>query len=85
MITHYRPVDSDLERNINALDRFVYDQGKREGIFLSSVGGRGGRGWRKVEKKRGKETYRLCSAKRIVHSAQFAATAMEVADWLLDD
>lgn len=79
MITHYRPVDSDLERDIDALDRFVYDRGKREGIFLSSVGGRGGRGWRKVEKKRGKEKHRFKTMHQ-VPLFRSKAFALEIAE-----
>lgn len=61
MITHYRPLDLDLERELAQLDKFL-DNHKVRGIIQKKTVGYS-YAWKDVEKKKGKEKYKYNSLK----------------------
>ncbi|MFK8274565.1 hypothetical protein ACI76Y_02650 [Capnocytophaga cynodegmi] len=61
MITHYRPLDLDLERELAQLDKLL-DNHKVRGIIQKKIVGRS-YGWKGVEKKKGKEKYKYNNLK----------------------
>ncbi|MDO4229536.1 MAG: hypothetical protein Q4C98_06970 [Capnocytophaga sp.] len=81
MITHYKPLDTDLEREIARLDKFLFSH-KVRGILQSKIYGRS-YGWKDVEKKKGKKKYKYNVLKNNdLVRAKISAT--EIADLLLD-
>lgn len=56
MITHYKPLDLDLERELAQLNKFL-DNHKVRGIIQKKIVGRS-YAWKDVEKKKGKEKYK---------------------------
>ena len=82
MITHYRPLDLDLERELAALDMFL-DNYKVRGIIKKKIVGRS-YAWKDVEKKKGKEKYKYNSLKNN-NLSKMRLSATEIASIFEDE
>ena len=82
MITHYRPVDIAIERELAELDKIIDDY-KNWGIIHSKIYGRS-YSWRRYEKRyMPKEKYKRTPLKEIT-ALKYHTSAMEIADILLE-
>ena len=82
MITHYRPVDIAIEREIAELDKIIDDY-KNWGIIHSKIYGRS-YSWRQYQKRyMPKEKYKRTPLKEIA-TLKYHTSAMEIADMLLE-
>ena len=82
MITHYRPVDIAIERELAELDKIISDY-KNWGIIHSKIYG-GSYSWNQYQKRyKPKEKYKRTSLKEIA-SLKYHTSAMEIADILLE-
>ena len=82
MITHYRPVDIAIERELAELDKIIDDY-KNWGIIHSKIYGRS-YSWRQYQKRyMPKEKYKRTPLKEIT-TLKYHTSAMEIADMLLE-
>ena len=82
MITHYRPVDIAIERELAELDKIIDDY-KNWGIIHSKIYGRS-YSWRQYQKRyMPKEKYKRTPLKEIT-ALKYHTSAMEIADILLE-
>ena len=82
MITHYRPVDIAIERELAELDKIIDDY-KNWGIIHSKIYGRS-YSWRQYQKRyMPKEKYKRTPLKEIT-ALKYHTSAMEIADMLLE-
>ena len=82
MITHYRPVDIAIERELAELDKIIDDY-KNLGIIHSKIYGRS-YSWRQYQKRyMPKEKYKRTPLKEIT-ALKYHTSAMEIADMLLE-
>ena len=82
MITHYRPVDVAIERELAELDKIIDDY-KNWGIIHSKIYGRS-YSWRQYQKRyMPKEKYKRTPLKEIT-ALKYHTSAMEIADILLE-
>ena len=82
MITHYRPVDIAIERELAELDKIIDDY-KNWGIIHSKIYGRS-YSWRQYQKRyMPKEKYKRTPLKEIA-TLKYHTSAMEIADMLLE-
>ena len=82
MITHYRPVDVAIERELAELDKIIDDY-KNWGIIHSKIYGRS-YSWRQYQKRyMPKEKYKRTPLKEIA-VLKYHTSAMEIADILLE-
>ena len=82
MITHYRPVDVAIERELAELDKIIDDY-KNWGIIHSKIYGRS-YSWRQYQKRyMPKEKYKRTPLKEIA-TLKYHTSAMEIADMLLE-
>ena len=82
MITHYRPVDIAIERELAELDKIIDDY-KNWGIIHSKIYGRS-YSWRQYQKRyMPKEKYKRTPLKEIA-VLKYHTSAMEIADMLLE-
>ena len=82
MITHYRPVDIAIERELAELDKIIDDY-KNWGIIHSKIYG-GSYSWNQFQKRyTPKEKYKRTPLKEIA-ALKYLTSAMEIADILLE-
>ena len=82
MITHYRPVDIAIERELAELDKIIDDY-KNWGIIHSKIYGRS-YSWRQCQKRyTPKEKYKRTPLKEIA-TLKYHTSAMEIGEMLLD-
>ena len=82
MITHYRPVDIAIERELAELDKIINDH-KNWGIIHSKIYG-GSYSWRQYEKRyTPKEKYKRTPLKEIV-ALKYHTSAIEIEEMLLE-
>ena len=82
MITHYRPVDIAIERELAELDKIISDY-KNWGIIHSKIYG-GSYSWRRYKKRyEPKEKYKRTPLKELA-ALKYHTSAMEIADMLLE-
>ena len=82
MITHYRPVDIAIERELAELDKIIDDY-KNWGIIHSKIYGRS-YSWRQYQKRyMPKEKYKRTPLKEIT-ALKYHTSAMEIREMLLE-
>ena len=82
MITHYRPIDIAIERELAELDKIISDY-KNWGIIHSKIYG-GSYSWNQFQKRyMPKEKYKRTPLKEIA-ALKYHTSAMEIADMLLE-
>ena len=82
MITHYRPVDIAIERELAELDKIIDDH-KNWGIITHKIYGRRN-SWNQYQKRyTPKEKYKRTPLKEIT-TLKYHTSAMEIADILLE-
>ena len=82
MITHYRPVDVAIERELAELDKIISDH-KNWGIIHSKIYG-GSYSWRRYQKRyEPKEKYKRTPLREIA-ALRYHTSAMEIGEMLLE-
>ena len=82
MITHYRPIDVAIERELADLEKVTEDY-KNRGIIRHKIYG-GSYSWKQYEKRyTPKEKYKRTPLKEIA-ALKYHTSAIEIADFLLE-